>query len=577
MPSAIPVRTLVPGVLAVLLLAAVCAFSLATSSSPVPIDAAKPSLGGLSPTLPPDSSPAVALFDEADRRLAHQAEVDAGLAKELASGVYTLDDPLVVVDPYGVSPLTAVVLFRTATPTVVSVHVAGDDVLSSVDATLTDSETDHVVPVYGLYAGRTNEVTLDSRDGQGSTTTKTLGIATEPENQDLANLTVQTDLRRPDLYQPGLNFPYAMDMFKTAYDENGAFRWYLKDWYLIPTDFTFHGHFIVSEGAVSEGAVLLYEIDPLGRIYRVLYTPYGAHHEILTYKEDRLLLAGSSGATVEDLVYEISPDTGKILQTLDLKTVLQRSRPGLAAVDSPDWLHLNAIVEVPGTDDILISSRHQSVVARIAWPSGAIDWMLAPPYDWSFLFQKFLLKPTGSDFAYAFNQHAPEILPDQDGNPDTMDILLFDNGDQRFAYDKDLQRRILANEVVAPTPYSRLVQYRIDEKAGTVARIWEYGKDTGSLLYSDGRGDADLLANGTILGTYAVTHDKVLSGVVLEVSRAGEIVWQSLATSKSADGTLETYRTLRMSIYEPGTTETRISTPALDLIPEEVLAKYGRS
>jgi len=552
-------RSRFPGVLAFALLAGICAFSLATSTPATDVTP-QPTTAPASPSPLSDADrDTFDLFEKAKARLAHQAEIDAGLAAELASGAYSLENPLVVVDPYGASPLTAVVLFRTPSPSRISVHVAGDEALSAVEADLTGEATDHVVPVYGLYAGRANAVTLVSRDAQGNERTKVLEIATEPESQDLENILLRTELAQPERYEPGFNFPFELNSIKLAYDAYGKYRWVLKDWYLNPTNYGFHGHFIVAEGAILKGSSLLYEIDPLGRIYRVLYTPHGVNHEILTYKGDHLLVAGSSGDTVLDMICEISPDTGEILHTLDMKTVLQRSRIGMTIPGGPDWMHLNAIVEVEGTDDILVSSRAQSAVTRFAWPSGAIDWILAPPTGWSLILQKHLLTPVGSDFAYAYNQHAPSILPDQDGDPGTIDILLFDNGVQREA----------------PSKYSRLVQFRIDERAGTVQQIWEFGKEAGLVLYSTWMGDADLLSNGTILGTFAVDGPAEMSAVVLEVDREQKIVWQSLATSRTADARLETYRTLRMSIYLPGTTETPISVPALNLIPKEVLAKYG--
>jgi arylsulfate sulfotransferase len=193
------------------------------------------------------------------------------------------------------------------------------------------------------------------------------------------------------------------------------------------------------------------------------------------------------------------------VNTLDLRTVLQRSRyTGFLPEEHPDWLHLNTITWVEGTNDIPISSRHQSVVARISWPEGKIKWLLGIHDRWLPMFQKYLLTPTGANFEWQFNQHAPEILPDQDNNPDTMDILLFDNGNQRYDFDAELQRQIAAHEIVPPELYSRMVQFRVDEKNMTVSQIWEFGKELGSEVYSPARGDANLLPNGNRLGAFDV-------------------------------------------------------------------------
>ena len=231
---------------------------------------------------------------------------------------------------------------------------------------------------------------------------------------------------------------------------------------------------------------------------------------------------------------------------------------------------------MPGSGDILISGRVQSAVVRLAWPTGTIDWILTPPQGWSMMFRKYLLDPVGTGFEWSHNQHAPEILPDQDGNPDTLDILLFDNGNERFALDAELQRRIRNNEIAPPERYSRLVQYRIDEKNRTIEQIWSYGKEEGESLYADARGNVNLLANGTILGYFATGSESVeYHAITIEVDREDGVVWQAMAASRDADGMLEEYRTTRMEIYNITANELQIGTPVLDLIPQEVLDRYG--
>jgi arylsulfate sulfotransferase len=557
----------ISGALAIIVLSGILAWTLATRDTPAdPTDVA---------TSPESQTPA-SILAEALALVEAQKTVDADLLKELSGGAYTLEDPLVVVDPYDRSPLTALVVYRTAVPTRTTLHVAGKDELSSLDFAFDAYSTDHFVPVYGLYADQVNEVVLSAVDEKGAITRKTLSIETSPVSPVLANLLIQTDLTDAERYQPGFNFAYCFNGMKAAYDVHGDFRWFLKDPYNFPTCYDFNGHFLVVKGADAQGDVFLYEIDPLGRIYRLLHSPYGLHHAVEPYSNDRLLLTGSLGETIEDLVYELDASTGAVVNQVDLKTILQRSRPGLGLVGTPDWFHLNAIAPVPGSGDLLVSGRFQSAVVRFAWPSGTVDWILAPPQGWSMMFRKYLLDPIGNGFEWSYNQHAPEILPDQDGNPDTLDILLFDNGNQRFVLDAELQRRIRNNEIVPPERYSRLVQYRIDEKNRTIEQIWEYGKEEGETLYADARGNVNLLANGTILGLFATGSESVAyHAITVEVDREDGVVWQAMAASRDATGRLEEYRTTRMEIYNASANELQIGTPVLDLIPQEVLDRYG--
>jgi arylsulfate sulfotransferase len=568
------------GILSIFLLCAVLIVALATRSQD-----AKEGTPGATATPDPmtsqEATPSITptadqeLFLRASKRLHEQAAVDADLLKELDSGAYTFDAPLVVVDPYDRSPLTALLVFQSAVPLNLSIHVEGTNAASAVDFTFEGFATRHIVPVYGLFAGRSNMVELTSRAEDGTLATKTLSIATEPLPQPLQDIVILTELRFPELYQPGLNFTYGLGGIKLAFDIHGDYRWFLKDSYRLPTLYGFNGRTLIADGSEFEGDVLFYEINPLGRIYRILYSPYGIHHDMVVFQHRTLLMTGSHGETIEDFVYGLDSETGSIRSTLDLKTVLQRTRAGLDPAETLDWLHMNAIIPVAGGDDILVSGRNQSVIARLSWPEGRIRWLFSSPKNWSTLFYRYLLTPVGADFEWSYNQHAPKILPDQDGNPDTLDILVFDNGNQRFLDDPDLQHRIQNHEIVAPELYSRLVQYRIDEKKSTVQQIWQYGKEQGALLYSMGRGNVQQLPNGNVFGLFLPNTGNMNYPCAIEVSKVSGLVWQAMATTKVGSGSLNEYRMERMTIYGPEANDLQIGTPAVDLIPQEVLTIHG--
>ena len=89
-----------------------------------------------------------------------QKQIDENLLKETEND-YTMEAPLVVKDPYGNSPLTAAVVFKTEEETAVTVTVKGKDKKGDISQTF-EAGTTHVLPVYGLYAGYKNEVVLST-------------------------------------------------------------------------------------------------------------------------------------------------------------------------------------------------------------------------------------------------------------------------------------------------------------------------------------------------------------------------------------------------------------------------------
>lgn len=505
-----------------------------------------------------------------------QRQVEAALLQELDSGIYTFQAPFVVLDPYNMAPLSALAQFITDKPAQISVHVPGDTPASEVNFTFDGYKTRHQVPIYGLYAERENTVELTAVYEDQRQEKSIIKIETAPLPEQISFGTYVTYIGEESKYQPGFNFLYdSRPTIKRAIDSTGEIRWFLSDtdcWYSGNYN---HGNSVYLGKGEGERRMLIYELNYLGKVLNLYYGAFGAHHDIEVTDSGKLILTGGKDETVEDILYEIDLKTGKMINFLDYKEVLQRSRIYGVHRSNADWMHMNSAVEYEG--DIIVSSNHQSTILRNSW-DGQIKWMLADPTGYYKCFEQYLLTPIGEDFEYPYNQHAVEVLPDYDHNPNTIDIILFDNGTSRNAVNKELQRQIWNNEIVEPPLYSRMVHYRIDEKNMTVEQIWQYGKERPE-IYSQIRGDADLLGNGNVLGCFNRTNwiDNVVvrDTVYTEVDPNKNVVWECFATSKRADNYFEDYRIERLEIYTEACNDLKIGTPANNLIPEEVLQKYA--
>ena len=89
------------------------------------------------------------LAEQLEALTQRQLETDRQLLAELDSGAYDFDHPLAVVNPYGISPFTAVVLFETAQPARISLRVAGDSPKACVEYTFSDYGTRHMLTIDG--------------------------------------------------------------------------------------------------------------------------------------------------------------------------------------------------------------------------------------------------------------------------------------------------------------------------------------------------------------------------------------------------------------------------------------------
>ena len=515
------------------------------------------------------------LFIDILEQIERQTRVDEMLLAELDSGAYSFDDPLVVLDPYGMSPLAALALFVSDEPMNISVYVPGRSELTSVYFTFDGYNTRHEVPIYGLHPDKLNRVELTGRTRGGQLRSVMLEIQTDPLPPELAQHILITDLVQPESYQPGFNFTF---WYKTAFDKYGEYRWFYNNFdLLVTTLYDYHGHMLFAAGAglFTEGDVLIIEANMLGKILNVYHSPYGACHDIAETSGGNLIVTGNRGDVAEDFIYEIDAETGEIVNRLDLKRVLQRTRTSGFPEHSPsNWFHHNALVYYNGS--IIVSGRHQSAVVKLSWPDGEVEWILSDHSGWNPMFQRYLLTPIGGDFGWSFGQHAPVVLPDLDNDPDTIDILLFDNGNGRFYLDRELQRAIRNNEVAIPENFSRMVHYRINERTMTIEQIWQFGEELGEAFFAEFMSSAQPLENGNRLGAFdrRIFIDEVgvgFSTSFVEVDSSGNIVWETYATSTDGVGTFNTYRAERRPLYTVAANDLRIGVPARVFIPEDRL------
>lgn len=121
-----------------------------------------------------------------------QSEIDAALQAELENG-YALEDALIVVNPYGTAPLSAVAVFTTEEACGGTVTVKGKLPENDVTGTF-EADTDHIVPIYGLYSGQATEVVITLDDG----TSTTFSVETESVNVDYG--TIQTEMLDESAY-----------------------------------------------------------------------------------------------------------------------------------------------------------------------------------------------------------------------------------------------------------------------------------------------------------------------------------------------------------------------------------------
>lgn len=400
------------------------------------------------------------------------------IEKKFKVNGYTLDNSNIILNPYGNSPLTALILFETEQELDVKVTITGKDKLTTYTHTFSKTK-EHYLPIYGLYADSNNKIIIECGNNK-----KEIYIQTEklPENMILpTSIKANKSKLTNDLYF----YTPSSSGYTVAYDVNGEVRWYLTNYALWKIDRLQNGHLLVStERLINNPYYMtgLYEIDLLGKIYTEFSLEGGYHHDYYEMENGNLLVASddfnNEDGTVEDYIVELDRTTGKVIKTFDLKKVLNMEDGQSENYTSYDWFHNNSVWYDKKTDSITLSGRHQDAVININYQTGELNWIIGDSTNWSSEYQKYFFTPVGNNFEWQWSQHAAMITPEGY-------VFLFDNGNNK-SKNKD-------EYVDASNSYSRGVMYKIDTENMTIEQVFEYGKEKGSSFYSPYISDVDYL------------------------------------------------------------------------------------
>ena len=405
-------------------------------------------------------------------------EKQGDLEDNFTSEGYTIDNPNIIVNPYEISPLTALVIFETDEEVSPTITVVGKDEHSTFTHTF-DANTVHYLPIYGLYADTSNEVVISYGDVE-----KRLEIKTEALPDDFimpTSVEAQKSMLDNELYF----FTPSSSGYTCAYDINGDVRWYLTINALWEINRLSNGHLMVStERLVNSPYYMsgLYEMDLLGKIYTEISLEGGYHHDYFELPSGNLLVASNDfnndDGTVEDYIVEVNRNTGDIVKTWDLKDILNMEDGKSENWTEYDWFHNNSVWYDEATNSITLSGRHQDAVINIDYDTGELNWIIGDPTNWSEEYQKYFFTPVGDDFEWQWSQHAAMITPEGY-------VFILDNGNNKS--------KIESEYVPAEDSYTRGVMYKIDTDAMTIEQIWEYGKTRGSEFYSPYISDVDYI------------------------------------------------------------------------------------
>lgn len=163
---------------------------------------------------------------------------------------YSIDNPLIITNPYGNSPLTAIALFETSDYSEVNICIKNKHNVCDITYSFAKDKY-HLIPIYGLYSDYDNTVIISSEGKE-----KIVNIKTDILPNDFGEVLYNNDYS----FYNGV-YPYATD-------SNGDVRWYLSDKYF--GDITIYGdNIVIGNNSYTEDykSTGIYRMNLLGKIY----------------------------------------------------------------------------------------------------------------------------------------------------------------------------------------------------------------------------------------------------------------------------------------------------------------------
>ncbi len=341
-----------------------------------------------------------------------------------------------------------------------------------VDRGFENQQTGEIaLPVYGLYAGRANTLTLTYRFTDGSSRQANFVATTASFNDQGCGYNNPTRLF-PRRNSTALSYDYFFDssacgdFSPVILDTDGNLRWVST----IPTQSA-----LFASSTFFDNAVFVTQ-GP--RLYRIELDDGSSHlladysgmdvinlHHNIDHGKTGLLIEPDTQTWFESVILEIDESDGHVLKTFNMADIISAAMR--AGGDDPsqfvyhrptDWFHNNGAVYNRADDSVIISSRENFVIC-LDYGTQAIKWILGDPtkkwYQFPSLRRFALTVAPGS--VPPIGQHAPSITFDQG-------LLLLDNGQKSIFQMPPGDQR----EFASPR------KYHLDLAAKVATEVWNF-------------------------------------------------------------------------------------------------------
>lgn len=358
-----------------------------------------------------------------------QKKVNDELERAKKNKSYSIENAYVKLNPYEISPLSAIIIFYTQSEEEVEVFI-NDEFFTKME-----KSNEHAIPIYGLYEDYDNVITLKINGKSYDKHIKT----------DASNIKYPLNISKNEVLNNENNLIFTVSSYETyftGWDRNGKLRFYLTVDNRMDVEWLPNGHFLIgtSEGQVRENFLSLVEMDYLGKIYNYYNLEHGYGFEMQILKNGNYMLAGGDKAIYFDhqYIYEMNPSDGSVINELDIYDVIKKIDPEFLDEYLGQKAIRNGFFYNEDTDELVVSFREINTIFCFNFKEKTLKYVFTGTSKLfsSSVWNQYLVKVKSG--RYPMGQHTPTIT--KDGY-----LAFFNNGYDRYSITFDGLNNITDN------------------------------------------------------------------------------------------------------------------------------------
>lgn len=355
-------------------------------------------------------------YYDLDVQEAIQSQIDT-----LKEQDHTMEDPLLIFDPYGTNTTSLYIWFEEEEASALSYTIQCDGYADFSRTLYSNSEDNtsstHEHQLIGLVPGESNTITLSAKDSDGTLLEQVEFTVEAPQlssgypTQIEKNTENDTELSEGLYMTFGLNYSY--DGYSFLIDNEGTVRGELP----LDGDMIENIMFYDDTMFYSVDLSKAVRVDRLGKVIAVYEFPeYELHHDYVLNSDGEIIALATEYAkdSVEDIIIAIDLESGDVEKIIDFDEVMgdykaltqPYSADSMWGSQDWDWLHFNSI-QLVNEDEMILSSRETSTIMKFdnIYDDITIDYFIGPENVWAdTAYSQYLLTKEGN-FTNAAGQH----------------------------------------------------------------------------------------------------------------------------------------------------------------------------